>query len=263
MCICVCVCVCVYAWSCLTLCDPMDGSLPGSSGHGIFQARILEWVAISSCRGSSPCRNQTASPASFSIGKQILYHWDTLKVWRIQTESFINPVSRRQCFQRSMPKAEKLRTDSEKNPLFPEEWVKGYPASGILCLSSLCSKGNRWSLARFSETAWPQIRQKCQLHMQNKALTRKGKPLNRCRIKPGALDCKEIQPVHPKGDQSWVFIGRTDVEAETPVLWPPDAKNWLIGKHPDAGKDWRQEEKGTTEDKMVGWHHWLNGHEFG
>ena len=76
------------------------------------------------------------------------------------------------------------------------------------------------------------------------------------------LDCKEIQPVHPKGDQSWVFIGRTDVEAETPILWPPDAKSWLIGKDPDAGKDWGQEEKGTTEDEMVGWHHGLNGHGF-
>ena len=78
-----------------------------------------------------------------------------------------------------------------------------------------------------------------------------------------SLDCKEIQPFHPKGDQSWMFIGRTDVEAETPVLWPPDAKSWLIGKDPDAGKDWGQEEKGMTEDKMVGWHHQLNGHGFG
>ena len=77
-----------------------------------------------------------------------------------------------------------------------------------------------------------------------------------------SLSCKEIQPVHPKGDQSGVFIGRTDAEAETPILWPPDAKSWLILKDPDAGKDWRQEEKGTTEDEMVGWHHWLNGHEF-
>ena len=76
------------------------------------------------------------------------------------------------------------------------------------------------------------------------------------------LDCKEIQPVHAKGDQSWVFIERTDAEAKTPILWPPDAKNWLIGKDPDAGKDRRQEEKGTTEDEMVGWHHQLNGHEF-
>ena len=73
------------------------------------------------------------------------------------------------------------------------------------------------------------------------------------------LDCKEIQPVHPKGNQSWIFIGRTEAEAEIPIFWPPDAKNWLIWKDPDAGRDWRQEEKGTTEDEMVGW---LNGHEF-
>ena len=77
------------------------------------------------------------------------------------------------------------------------------------------------------------------------------------------LDCKEIQPVHPKGDQSWVFIGRADIEAETPILWPPDVKSWLIGKYPDSGKDWEQEEKGMTEDEMVGWHHWLDEHGFG
>ena len=75
------------------------------------------------------------------------------------------------------------------------------------------------------------------------------------------LDCKEIQPVHPKGNQFWVLIGRTDVEAETLILWPPDSKNWLIGKHLDAGKDWRLE-KGRTEDEMVWWHHWLDRHEF-
>ena len=77
------------------------------------------------------------------------------------------------------------------------------------------------------------------------------------------LDCKEIQPVHPKVDQSWVFTGRTDVEAETPILWPPEAKSWLIWKDPDAGKDCGQEEKGTTEDEMVGWHHQLNGMSLG
>ena len=76
------------------------------------------------------------------------------------------------------------------------------------------------------------------------------------------LDCKEIQPVNPKGNQSLIFIGRTVAEAETPTLWPPDVKNWLIGKDPDAGQDWRQEEMGTTEDDMVGWHHWLDGHAF-
>ena len=75
------------------------------------------------------------------------------------------------------------------------------------------------------------------------------------------LDCEEFQPVHPKGNQSWIFIGRTDAEAETPILCPPDVKNWLIWKDPDAGKDWRWEEKETTEDEMVGWHHRLYGHE--
>ena len=76
------------------------------------------------------------------------------------------------------------------------------------------------------------------------------------------LHCKESQPVHPKGNQSWMFIGRTNAEAETPVLWPLDVKNWLIRKDTDAGKHWRQEEKGTIEDEMAGWHHRLNGHEF-
>ena len=82
------------------------------------------------------------------------------------------------------------------------------------------------------------------------------------KILESPLDCKEIQPVHPKGNQSWILIGRIDVEAETLILWPPDVKNWLIWKDPDGGKDWRQEEKGSTEDEMVGWHHRLNGHEF-
>ena len=76
------------------------------------------------------------------------------------------------------------------------------------------------------------------------------------------LDSKKFQLVHPKGNQSWLFIGSTDAEVETPILWPPDAKNWLIWKDLDSGKDWRQKEKGTTEDEMVGWHHQLNGHEF-
>ena len=76
------------------------------------------------------------------------------------------------------------------------------------------------------------------------------------------LDCKEIQSVHPKGDKSWVFIGRADAEAETPILWPPHAKSWLIGKDPDSGRDWGQEKKGMTEDEMAGCHHWLDGHGF-
>ena len=95
-------------------------------------------------------------------------------------------------------------------------------------------------------------------------------PKNRCfwtvvleKTLESPLDCKEIQTVHPKGNQSWEFIGRTDVESETPIPWPPDAKSWLIGKDPDAGKDWRREEKGTTEDEIIVWHHRLEGHGFG
>ena len=76
----------------------------------------------------------------------------------------------------------------------------------------------------------------------------------------GSLGCEEVQPVNSKGNKFWIFIGRTDADAETPILWPPDDKNWLIGK--DPGKDWWREEKGTTEDEMVAWHHWLYGHEF-
>ena len=83
-----------------------------------------------------------------------------------------------------------------------------------------------------------------------------------CGVGEDSLDSKEIQPVHPKGNQSWIFIARTNAEAETPILWPPDGKNWLIGKDPDAGKDWRQKETGMIEDEMVGWHPRLNGHEF-
>ena len=75
------------------------------------------------------------------------------------------------------------------------------------------------------------------------------------------LDSKEIKPVHLKGNHPWIFIGRADAEAEAPILWPPDVKSWLIGKDPDVGKDWRQEEKHMTEDEMIGWHYWLNGHE--
>ena len=82
------------------------------------------------------------------------------------------------------------------------------------------------------------------------------------KILESPLDCKEIQPVHSKGDQPWMFFGRNNAKAETPVLWPPHVKNWLIGKDSDVGRDWGQEEKGTTEDEMAGWHHWLDGREF-
>ena len=91
----------------------------------------------------------------------------------------------------------------------------------------------------------------------------KGRDTNQCILHPTHIHLWEIQPVHSEGDQPWDFFGRTDAKAETPVLWPPYAKSWLIGKDPDAGKDWEQEEKGMTEDEVAGWHHRLYGHEFG
>ena len=108
-----------------------------------------------------------------------------------------------------------------------------FPVVMYGCKSWTVKKAECWSIADFELWCW--------------------------RTLESPLDFKDIQPVHPKGDQSWVFIGSTDVEAETPILWPPDAKCWLIWKDPDVGKDWGQEEKGKTEDEMAGWHHWLDG----
>ena len=156
-------CVCAHLYP--TLCNSIDCSPPGSSVHGIFQARILECVAISSSR-------------VFLFTHCLIY---------LQITPFFG-------FKDS------------------QEW------------HSL--KNRSFSLQ-------------------------------------SPLDCKEIQPVHPKGDQSWVFIERTDVEAETPIFWPRHGESWLISKDPDAAKDWGQEEKGTTEDEMVGWHHRLNGYGLG
>ena len=155
-------------------CDPMDCSLPGSSVHGIFQARILDWVAISFSRRSS---SQGLNPG-FRHCRQTLY-----------------PLSHQGSL---MKKAEHQRIDAFK----------------------------LWYRRRLFRVPW------------------------------------EIKPVNPKRNQPWIFIGRTDAEAKTPILWPSDLKNWLLGKDLDAGNDWKQEEKGTTEDEMVGWHHQLNGHEF-
>jgi len=112
----------------------------------------------------------------------------------------------------------------------------------------------------------PTARQEPQLessptHHESPRTATKTQHSQKKRLIVGALDCREIQPVHPKGDQSWVFIGRTDAETETPILWPPHAKSWFIGKDPDAGRDWGQEKKGTTEDEMAGWHHWLDARE--
>ena len=178
-----------WKWSCsvvLTLRDPMDCSLPGSSVHGIFQARVLEWGAI-----------------AFS-----LTNLDSILKSRDIT----------------LPKKVHL-VKATVFPVFMYGWELDYNESWA---------PKNWCF-------WTVVLEK---------------------TLESPLDCKEIHPVHPKGNQSWISIGRTDAEAKTPILWPPDAKNWLTGKDPDARKDWRLEEKGMTEDVMVLWHHWLDGHEF-
>ena len=164
--------------SCLTLCNPVDFSLLGSSVHGILQARIPEWVAISFYRGTFRPKDQTHVSYVSCIGRLVLYH-----------EHHLGSLS--ECW-------------------LPKNW----------CF---------------------------QIVVLEKTLE-------------SPSDSKEIKPVNPKGNQPWIFIGKTD--AETPMLWPPDVNSRLIGKDPDAGKDWKWEEKGVTEDEMVGWHYQLNGHEF-
>ena len=165
------------------LCDPVDCSPPGSSTHGISQARVLEWVAISFSEGSSRTRDQTQ--VSHIAGRHFTV-WATREArWKWQLDH-------------------------------KESWV--------------LKNWFFWTVVLEKTLECP-------------------------------MDCKEIQPVHHKGNQSWIFTRRTDVEAEALILEPPDVKNWLIWKDPDAGKDWRQKEKQMAEDDMVGWYHWLNGHE--
>ena len=196
----------IRAQLCLTLCDPMDCSLPGSSVHGIFQGRILERVAISFSRGSSQPRDRIHVSCISCIGRLILYHWDT---WEAPSKYWKSPSSQRYGFSSS----------------YAWMWEFHYKES--------------WTLKNWC--FWTVVLE---------------------RSLESSLDSKEIKPVNPKGNQSWIFIGRTDAGVEAPILWPLDEKKWLIWKDPDAGKDWRQEEKGTTEDEMVGWHHQRNGHEF-
>ena len=179
--------MCSVTKSCLTLCDPTDYSLPGSSVHEISQTRILEGVTISFSRKSSQLSNRI--------------HISCLAGRFFTTEPPGKPF-----------------------------------------LKAILPLKTNYCILKF----W--------------ALYSSYLVLEKTLESP--LDCKEIQPVHSKGDQPWDFFGRNDPKAETPVLWPPHAKSWLIGKDPDAGRDWGQEEMGTTEDEMAGWHHWLDGHEF-
>ena len=207
-------CCCLVSKSCLTLCDLMDCSLPGSSVHGIFQARILDWVAISFFNGSSQPRNQTLS---YELAGRF--------------------------FTTEAP---------EKPPIIIlNQFHEAYWLINFLFLLSLIL----W-LCYLREMS-----QGCFLFLILWNSLWNIEVI--CFLIPGSLlDSKEIKPVNSKRIQPWIFIGRLDDEAEAPILWPPDARSQLIGKDLDNGKDWRQEEKEATEDEMVGWHHWLNGHEF-
>ena len=210
--------------SCPTLCDPIDGSPPGSSVPGILQARILERVASSYSRGSPRSRDQTWVFCTSCFDRWIPYHC-------ANCESTILPFKN-------------LRYNQPRQHIKKQRhyFVNKGPSSQGYGFSS----GHVWMWELDYKENWV--------------------PKNWCfwtvvleKTLESPLDCKGIKPVHPKGNQSWVFIGRTDFEAETPILWQPDAKSWLIWKDPGAGKDWEQEEKGTTEDEMVGWHHLLMG----
>ena len=176
--------------SCPTLCDPIDGSPPGSAIPGILQARTLGWVAISF---SSPWK------------------------WKVKVKLLSRVL------------------------LLATPWTAAYQAP----LSMGLSRQEYWSGCH----CWV-LKNWC---FWTVALEK---------TLESPLDCKETQPVNPKGNKSWIFTGRTDAKAEAPILWPPDAKNWLTEKDPDSGKDRSQEEEGMTEDEMVGWYHWLDGHEF-
>ena len=189
---------------CPTPSDPMDYSLPGSSIHGIFQARVLEWGAIAFTADGD---------WSHEIKRRLL----------LGSKAMIN-----------LDNILKSRDIVDKGP---SSQSYGFSSSYV------------WMWELDYNESWEPKNQCFWTAVLEKTLE-------------SPLDCKEIQPVHSKGNQSWIFIGRMDVEAETPILWSPDVKKWIICKDPDAGKDWRQEEKGMTEDEMVGWHHRVDGHEF-
>ena len=244
---------CVYVYMCevkvaqlyLTLCNPMDYKV-----HGILPARVLEWVAVPFSRGSSQTRGQTHVSSklmsAYIAGRQILTSWAT----------------RESCFSIHL---------SVNEPLvcFHVLAIVNSAAMNIEVHVPFCILKNRditlpTKVFLVKAMVSPVVMYGCESWTIKKAEHRRIDAFElwclRRLLSP--LDSKEIQLVHPKGNQSWIFTGRTDAEAEIPILWPPDGKNWLIWKDPDAGKDWRWEEKRTTEDEMVEWHHWLNGREF-
>ena len=226
---------------CLTLCDSMDCSPPGSSVHGNLQARLLEWVDFPSSRGSSQPRYWTQ--VSLIVGG-FFTSWATREGqeywsgWPIPSSADLPDPG-------IYSGSHALQADS----LPADLWGKPFQLYHYVYL---LNENQKWSFPLLYYNAiW--------LFNTNLVITF----LNLLeKTLQSPLDCKEIKTVHPKGNQSWIFIGKTDAEAETLIHWSPDVKSWLTGKDPDVGKDWRQEKKGITEDEMVGWHHQFNGQEF-
>ena len=236
---------------CLTLCDPMDCSPPGSSVHGILQARILEWVAIPFSRVYSQPRDWTQVSC---IGGGFFTVWVTREaLW----------ATRKSCkrgdIYSNIEETEKLSMEFQWKTLAP--WKKSYdkPRQHIKNQRHyFANKGpSNQSYGLSSSHVWM-----WELDHKESWAPKNWWTMVLEKTVESHLDCKEIKPDNPKVNQPWIFIGRTDAEAEAPTLWLPDVKSWLIRKDPDAGQDWRQKEKGTTEDEMVGWCHWLNGLEW-
>ena len=236
----------------------------GHTVHGILQARILEWVAIPFCRGSSQPRDWTQ--VSHNAGG-FFTSWVTREALNksslnflmlgLVTESCLTLCDSMDCRPpgSSVHGALQARIlewvtmPSSRGSSQPKDWTQ------VSCITGRFF--TIWATRELSSHVWMwELAQKEGWVLKNWCFWTVEKTLE------SPLDCKEIKPVNPKGNQSWTLIGGIDIEAEAPIFWPPDAKSWFTGKDLNAGKDWRQEEKGTTEDKMVGWHHWPSGHVF-
>ena len=275
----------------------MDCSLPGPSVHGIFQARVLEWVTIPFSRGSSWPRDLTW--VSHIAGRHFT-------VWATREAPMAEGEELKGLLMKVKEESEKadLKLNIQKTKVIASgpitswqidrermETVTDYILGGskitsdgdysheikrclllgrkvMINLDSILKKqrhyfpnegpcSQRYGFSRSHVWMW-ELDYKESWALKNWCFW--SVLLEKILVSP--LDCQEIQPVYPKGNQSWIFFGRTDAEAEAPILWPPNVKNQLIWKDADAGKDWGQEEKGTTEDEMVGWHHQCDGHEF-
>ena len=303
------ICVCMHTKSlhlCLTLCNALGCSLPGSSVHGIPQARILEWVAVPFLQDIFPTQQFNQCLLRLPLLADVFFSMSA--IWQVPLNTYIYVQSSRSVMSDSLRPHESQHARPPCPSPTPRVYSNSCPSSrwchpaisssvvpfsscpqslpvsesfpmsqlfawdgqsiGVSALASILPINTQdWSLVgspcspRDSQESSPAPQFKILRHSAFFTV-QLSHPYMLEKTLESPLDCKEIKPVNPKGNRSWIFIGRADDKVEAPLLCPPDAKNWLIGKDPDAGKDWRQKEKGTTEDEMVGWHHKLDGHEF-